>query len=313
MGRGHVVGFRWDHDGLRGLAYYGGPNMLRSILALRPETLCVALLALGCDVAGAEPANKRPKSAASARPAIAANTASPAKPKLAPSATALPAASVGEAANPAASAPVVTAGGQCREQSAQDFLLRKGQLAKIGAPPEVQQKIEAARKRAIDYRTRQYGRFPGFGSRSDNPHPPQFYAKRTKFFGHMLVLHRKVVPALACVEAALKRDCTKAPYHPRHVSGLRLENTYKDYEISNHVYGMALDIDSDRNPCCGCVGKWSENPLCKKEVKSVYERMVMPRCWVEVFERFGFYWLGHDELQDTMHFEFLGDPDRIIE
>jgi hypothetical protein len=33
---------------------------------------------------------------------------------------------------------------------------------------------------------------------------------------------------------------------------------------------------------------------------------------VQAFERFGFYWLGHDALQDTMHFEFLGDPDRIL-
>lgn len=287
--------------------------MFRSVLALRPETLCVALLALGCDVAGAEPADKRPlaQPQASARPAIVASAVPPAKSKPAPSASApSAAASIGAKDS---NAPVVAAGGKCREQRAQDFLLRKGQLAKIGASPEEHKLIESARKRAIDYRTRQYGRFPGFGSRSDNPHPPQFYAKRTKFFGHMLVLHRKAVPALACVEAALKRDCTKTPYHPRHVSGLRLENTYKDYEVSNHVYGIALDIDSDRNPCCGCVGKWSENPLCKKEVKSVYERMVMPRCWVEVFERHGFYWLGHDELQDTMHFEFLGDPDRIHE
>jgi hypothetical protein len=37
----------------------------------------------------------------------------------------------------------------------------------------------------------------------------------------------------------------------------------------------------------------------------------MPACWVGVFERFGFYWLGHDALKDTMHFEFLGDPERI--
>jgi len=34
----------------------------------------------------------------------------------------------------------------------------------------------------------------------------------------------------------------------------------------------------------------------------------MPYCWVEVFESYGFYWLGRDKLQDTMHFEFLGDP-----
>ena len=40
--------------------------------------------------------------------------------------------------------------------------------------------------------------------------------------------------------------------------------------------------------------------------------MEMPECWVHAFERFGFYWLGHDVLRDTMHFEFLGDPDRIV-
>jgi hypothetical protein len=27
----------------------------------------------------------------------------------------------------------------------------------------------------------------------------------------------------------------------------------------------------------------------------------------------GFYWLGRDpQLRDTMHFEFLGNPDRIV-
>jgi hypothetical protein len=32
---------------------------------------------------------------------------------------------------------------------------------------------------------------------------------------------------------------------------------------------------------------------------------------VRQFERFGWYWLGRDTLQDTMHFEFLGDPTQI--
>ena len=41
--------------------------------------------------------------------------------------------------------------------------------------------------------------------------------------------------------------------------------------------------------------------------------MAMPKSWVDTFERFGFYWLGHDVLQDTMHFEFLGDPDKVTE
>lgn len=199
----------------------------------------------------------------------------------------------------------------CREQPAQDFLLRRGQIAKIGAPAAEVRLIEAARKRSIDYRTREYGRFPGFGSRADNPHPPSYYAERTTFMGLPLVLHRKVVPALACVEAALVRECASHPYRPRQVSGIRLQNTYKDYEVSNHVYGIALDIDSHLNPCCGCVGSWNQAPACRKKVDSPFERMAMPKCWVDVFERFGFYWLGHDELEDTMHFEFLGDPARI--
>ena len=37
----------------------------------------------------------------------------------------------------------------------------------------------------------------------------------------------------------------------------------------------------------------------------------MPECWVRAFEKYGFYWLGHDTLMDTMHFEFLADPNRI--
>jgi len=40
--------------------------------------------------------------------------------------------------------------------------------------------------------------------------------------------------------------------------------------------------------------------------------MDMPRCWVGEFERFGFYWLGNDKIEDTMHFEFLADPSRIV-
>lgn len=251
------------------------------------------------------------KEAAGREPAPAASVATPASP--APSAAPIVTSAAAPASSPPTPASVMVDGRRCREQTAQDFLLRKHHLAKIGAPKDEQARIEAARKRAVDYRTRQYGRFPGFGSRADNPHAPQFYAKRTRFMGHVLVLHEKVVPALRCVEAALKRDCTAAPYQPRQVSGLRLTNSFKDYEVSNHVYGLALDIDSNLNPCCGCVGKWNQAEQCKKKVASPFERMAMPRCWVEVFERYGFYWLGHDELEDTMHFEFLGDPDRILE
>jgi hypothetical protein len=45
---------------------------------------------------------------------------------------------------------------------------------------------------------------------------------------------------------------------------------------------------------------------------TIWERMSMPKCWVDAFEKYGFYWLGHDKLMDTMHFEFLADPDQIM-
>jgi hypothetical protein len=235
--------------------------------------------------------------------------AKPVESSPAPSASAAAAPTVPVAVAP----PPAKSGPSCREQAAQDFLLRKDQIAKPGASPEERARILAARKKSIDYRTREYGQFPGFGSGHDNPHPPRYYAKKTTFMGHPLVVHEKIVPALACVEAALKRECTARPYQPRQVSGMRFSNTYQDYEISNHVYGIAIDIDSHLNPCCGCVGKWGKAPACAKKVDSPFERMAMPRCWVEVFERYGFHWLGHDELEDTMHFEFLGDPERIME
>jgi hypothetical protein len=230
-------------------------------------------------------------------------------------ADATPATSVSVAARPPPlppPAPVVTTR-RCHEQPVQDFLLRKHQMAQPKASAAVRERIAAARERAVRYRTEQYGFFPGFGRRDQNPHPPRYYAETTRFMGLEVRLHRKVVPALHCVEQALATDCGAHPYQPRRLSGLREQNTYQDYEVSNHVYGIALDVDSDLNPCCGCVAPWNQNPVCKKPADSAFQRMAMPECWVRTFERYGFYWLGHDELEDTMHFEFLGDPDRIFE
>jgi len=268
----------------------------------RALTVCSVLLALGA--AGHLTRQGGAATESHKLPDVAASSLAPVPVAAAPTAA---------TAAPFAPAPAAAAAEpQCREQRAQDFLRRDGQIAKIGAPAAERLAIEAARKRSIDYRTRQYGRFPGVGNRADNPHPPGFYAKRTTFMGLPVTLHEKVLPALACVEAALVRHCKEHPYRPKRVGGLRLDNTFKDYEVSNHVYGIAIDIDPELNPCCHCVGKWSEHESCAKPVSSPFERMAMPKCWVDVFERYGFHWLGHDELEDTMHFEFLGDPERIM-
>src|SRR4029077_13290322 len=121
-------------------------------------------------------------------------------------------------------------------------------------------------------------------------------------------LNHRIVPALKCVEAAIIKECGTG-YKPQALSGLRLTNSYHGSEVSNHVYGIAIDIDPSLNPCCGCVGHWADDPLCKRPSHTEYDRMTMPECWVHVFERYGFYWLGHDpQIRDTMHFEFLGVP-----
>lgn len=199
----------------------------------------------------------------------------------------------------------------CQEQAAQPFLIRGSWFPKSTDGDQV----KAGRKMledAIKYRTQRYGYFEGYGQQGWNKHPPKHYAKSTNFLGVTVQVNERIIPALKCVEASLKASGADAEYKPRAMSGMRFRNTYRGVEISNHVYGIAVDIEPDKNTCCGCVKPWNEHPLCKDKSKTVYERMVMPRSWVEHFERYGFYWLGHDTLQDTMHFEFLGDPDKIV-
>ncbi len=165
-------------------------------------------------------------------------------------------------------------------------------------------------QRSIRYRTKQYGYYEGFGLARWNERPLGHQMRVTKFAGIPVILHERVIPALRCVEHAIEHECTAQPYRPRSLAGLRDKNTYFGGDVTNHVYGIALDIDPSDNPCCNCVEPWRSNPRCRGK-KSDLERMAMPECWINQFERYGFYWLGHDELKDTMHFEFLGDPSKI--
>ncbi len=190
----------------------------------------------------------------------------------------------------------------CNEQPPQDFLIRSNFL-KGG---------KEALERAIQYRTDTYGHFKGFGRATADAQPPSAYVVSTTFMGLPVKMHRKVVPAIHCVEEEIKRSCADHPYTPQALAGIRFRNTYRGGEVTNHIYGIAIDIDPARNSCCGCVKPWSDVPACTRPAKTEYDHMAMPECWVHVFERYGFYWLGHDRLRDTMHFEFLGDPGRIM-
>lgn len=200
----------------------------------------------------------------------------------------------------------------CREQEAQSFLIRSSWFPKTTDAEKVKEGQKLLND-AIKYRTQKYGYFEGFGQKGWNPHPPKHYAKPTRFMGMAVQVNERIIPALKCVEAALKANGAGKEYTPRAMGGIRFTNTYRGVEVSNHIYGIAVDIEPDRNTCCGCVPPWNEHALCKDKKRTIWQRMAMPKSWVDTFERFGFYWLGHDVLQDTMHFEFLGDPDKIIE
>jgi hypothetical protein len=230
----------------------------------------------------AETAGASGVSGASAASGWAADAASPAPPASAEAGASTPASA-------------------CNEQTPQDFLVRGNFL-----------KERSGNERAIQYRTDQYGYVRGFGRPAPGAQPPGTQLVSVTFMGLPVKMHRRVAPALACVEQEIRSTCAEHPYTPHALAGIRYRNTYRGGEVTNHAYGIAIDVDPDRNTCCGCVPPWNDAPACKRKGKSEYDHMDMPECWVHAFERFGFYWLGHDVLKDTMHFEFLGDPDKIV-
>jgi hypothetical protein len=199
-----------------------------------------------------------------------------------------------------------TADSGCHLQKAQAFLKR---------PSFVRGGMLRGREhqRALRYRVEQYGYVEGVGLASLNAKPAISNAESVRFFGLPLTIHEKIVPALRCVEQRIVKRCNKpgSHYTPQAVGGFRQANTYRGGEVSNHLFGIAVDIDPARNPCCGCVEPWPEHQLCKNPERSIYEKTSLTRCWIDAFERYGFYWLGRDALEDTMHFEYLGDPELI--
>ncbi|HEY2406479.1 MAG TPA: M15 family metallopeptidase [Polyangiaceae bacterium] len=195
----------------------------------------------------------------------------------------------------------------CPVQKPQKFLIRSSFIKHGGLDA-------AAHDRALRYRAEQYGSVPGFDLERYNSKPAHEQATVVRFFGLPVQVHRKIAPVLRCVEHYIRHNCGARGdrYTPRAVGGFRRNNTYRGGEISNHLFGIAIDIDPDKNPCCGCVSPWPDHPACKANADSIFERTALPRCWIDAFEHYGFYWLGRDpDLRDTMHFEFLGDPELV--
>jgi D-alanyl-D-alanine carboxypeptidase len=212
-------------------------------------------------------------------------------------------------APPAAPATPAEPPSLCNEQTPQPFLV-SAHFDAFNAAGGTAREWEQVLDKAVRYRTERYGYVKGFGDAAWNASTPAEQARVVTFFGVPVSVHRRIAPALSCVETAIRARCADHPYQPYVLSGLRKRNTYLNGEVSNHVYGIALDVDPTRNPCCGCIGEWRASERCQND-KTKFQRMDMPSCWVTEFERFGFYWLGHSKLEDTMHFEFLADPSQI--
>jgi hypothetical protein len=195
--------------------------------------------------------------------------------------------------------------GRCRPQRPQSFLMRTSYI-KCGAIDGT------AHVKAVNYRVEKYGSVEG-AQRQGHPTAASM-AVQTTFFGRPVRLHKKIVPALQCVEQRIEQRCTKPQdaYYPKNIGGLRDSNTIRGGELSNHLFGIAIDIDPNRNACCHCVANWQKDPKCAKPSKSPFDHSELTHCWVDAFEHYGFYWLGRDTLEDTMHFEFLGKPERIV-
>ena len=206
-----------------------------------------------------------------------------------------------------ARATAVTTMRKCQPHKALDFLKR---------PHFVRgRSLDGHRNdRAVRFRVSHYGHVDGVAFAEENAESALTYAASTRFFGLPVQVHRRIQPVLSCVETRIRYACRKGKDHyvPHALGGFRNINTYRGGEVSNHLFGIAIDIDPDRNPCCGCVEPWPEHPACQAKADSVFDQSALPRCWVEAFERHGFYWLGRDpQLRDTMHFEYLGNPERL--
>jgi D-alanyl-D-alanine carboxypeptidase len=208
-------------------------------------------------------------------------------------------------ADPLADAPA------CNEQRPLPFLVRSNYVSIPGAPLEVRRARLRLHAEAIRYRTERYGKVSGFGLPEWNAAPAVTFAEHATFMGKRVALNRRIMPAVRCAEREIRATC-KEVYEPMYLSGFRSGNTFVGGEVSNHLFGIAIDVDPEHNVCCKCVGPAARHTVCARPDATLADRMAMPPCWVAAFERFGFYWLGRDEMEDTMHFEFLGDPDRIL-
>ncbi len=128
---------------------------------------------------------------------------------------------------------------------------------------------------------------------------------KTKLFDRDIYVNKRVAKAFACVQKEIEQ-CQEAggydidsigTYNWRTVRGSRTR-------LSAHSFGIAVDINPDRNPMCP---GW---PNCAHEQVLITD---IPECVVQAFKRYGFEWGGDWQTRkDPMHFEYHGEPEQVI-
>lgn len=125
--------------------------------------------------------------------------------------------------------------------------------------------------------------------------------KTVTLLGGSVQVHEKVAPCLESVEKARKAKGINYEQSPAKggIGGYRAT----DGQIGNdsyHVYGAAIDINSETNPYCNG-GSVVGNP-------DYCDNPEIPMELVKIFKDHGFYWGGdYNSLKDYMHFEWHGE------
>lgn len=111
---------------------------------------------------------------------------------------------------------------------------------------------------------------------------------KVEFLGEHIWVHRKIVKRLAAVEKLIRRfeKVHKVDrYHPTVIQTFCWRRIRGGKNLSNHSWGIALDIDPAKNP------------------QGAHLTTIPPHV-VNAFRRMGFRWGGvYQSKPDVMHFE----------
>ena len=117
-------------------------------------------------------------------------------------------------------------------------------------------------------------------------------------------VHRSIVPRLETVRAKL-RD-VKYPIDAQSTVGFNPRPVRSDgggeATFSTHAYGIAIDLNWNRNPYCPLFPSVGKCTKCESALESD-----LPRELISAFESEGFEWGGNWSVPDPMHFELQRD------